>query len=104
MMSQCNCHCDITNHSLLYLLSLIILLINLCLEIDKIIKREVVYSSCFLTVFQPIFHLYQEFMFLCAFSQFVFFWCLDYFRTNEQIFIKIVVSRTWSKEVVTNFQ
>ena len=43
-------------------------------------------------------------MFLCAFSQFVFFWCLDYSRTNEQIFIKIVVSRTWSKEVVTNFQ
>ena len=33
-----------------------------------------------------------------------FFWCLDYSRTNEQIFIKIVVSRTWSREVVTNFQ
>ena len=32
------------------------------------------------------------------------FWCLDYPRTNEQIFIKYyVLGRTWPKEEVTNF-
>ena len=90
----------------------------------KIIKREVVYSSClfisvfffnFLTVhhkkftlsdfhqevaFNQYFYLYQEFMFLCAFCLIVCFWYLDYSRTN---FIKIFVGRTWSKELVTNF-
>ena len=43
-------------------------------------------------------------MFLYAFfCLFVCFWCLDYSRTNEQIFIKKFVGRTWSKEEVTNF-
>ena len=53
--------------------------------------------------FNQYFYLYQEFMFLCAFCQFGFFWCLDYSRTNEQIFIKNFVGRTWSKEEAINF-
>ena len=44
-------------------------------------------------------------MFLCAFLSICLsiFWCLDYSRTNEQIFIKHFVGGTWSKEEVTNF-
>ena len=45
-------------------------------------------------------------MFLCVFFanlSFFFFWCLDYSRTNEQIFIKNFVGRTWSKEEAINF-
>ena len=43
-------------------------------------------------------------MFLCVFLPIcLFFWCLDYSRTNEQIFIKIFVGRTWSKEEAINF-
>ena len=54
--------------------------------------------------FNQYFYLYQEFMFLCAFLPIcLFFWCLDYSRTNEQIFIKIFVGRTWSKEEAINF-
>ena len=55
--------------------------------------------------FNQYFSLYQEFMFLCAFCVYlsVYFWCLDFSRTNEQIFIKKIVGRTWSKEEVTNF-
>ena len=41
--------------------------------------------------FNQYFYLYQEFMFMCAFLPIcLFFWCLDYSRTNEQIFIKIL--------------
>ena len=43
------------------------------------------------------------FIYFCLSFLFVFFWCLDYSRTNEQICIKIFVGRTWSKEEVTNF-
>ena len=45
-------------------------------------------------------------MFLCAFLSIclsIFGDCLDFSRTNEQIFIKNFVGRTWSKEEVTNF-
>ena len=43
-------------------------------------------------------------MFLCVpFANLSFFWCLDYSRTNEQIFIKNFVGRTWSKEEAINF-
>ena len=56
--------------------------------------------------FNQYFYLYQEFMFfVCFFANLSFFWCLDYSRTtgNEQIFIKIFVGRTWSKEEAINF-
>ena len=50
--------------------------------------------------FNQYFYLHQEFMFLCSFLSVCLsvFWCLDYSRTNEQIFIKNFVGRTWSKE------
>ena len=96
----------------IYLFSL-----NLCLEIDiNTIEKEVVYLSClFISVFfclfqfldspsqkftlsnfdqevafNPYFYLYQEFMFVVCFFVYLSacFWCLDYSRTNEQIFIK----------------
>ena len=57
--------------------------------------------------FQAIFYLHQQFMFLNANCLSIclsvcFFWCLDYSRINEQIFIKkIFVGRTWPKEEVT---
>ena len=82
------------------------------------IEREVVYLSClFISVFffvclfqfldspsqkftlsnfdqevafNQYFYLYQEFMFVVCFFVYLSacFWCLDYSRTNEQIFIK----------------
>ena len=135
-MSQCNCHCDVTNIAC-------DTCCILCLEIDiNIIKREMVYSSFLLitisvlfslfffqfldsplqkitmrdfhqeVTFKQYFYLHQQFKFLCAdclivylsgFFFFFFFWgggrlsggggwvcvcvCLDYSRTNEQIFI-----------------
>ena len=41
--------------------------------------------------FNQYFYLYQEFMFVVCFFVYLSacFWCLDYSRTNEQIFIKI---------------
>ena len=42
-------------------------------------------------------------VFVCFFANLSFFWCLDYSRTNEQIFINIFVGRTWSKEEAINF-
>ena len=92
--------------------------LNLCLEIDiNTIEREVVYLSClFISVFffclfqfldsssqkftlsnfdqevafNQYLYLYQEFMFVVCFFVYLSacFWCLDYSRTNEQIFIK----------------
>ena len=91
--------------------------LNLCLEIDiSTIEREVVYLSClfisgFFCLFQFLdspsqkftlsnfdqevafnqyFYLYQEFMFVVCFFVYLSacFCCLDYSRTNEQIFIK----------------
>ena len=40
--------------------------------------------------FNQYFYLYQEFMFVVCFFVYLSacFWCLDYSRTNEQIFIK----------------
>ena len=40
--------------------------------------------------FNQYFYLYQEFMFVVGFFVYLSacFWCLDYSRTNEQIFIK----------------
>ena len=40
--------------------------------------------------FNQYFYLYQEFMFVVCFFVYLSacFWCLDYARTNEQIFIK----------------
>ena len=92
--------------------------LNLCLEIDiNTIEREVVYLSCLFSsvffclfqfldspsqkftlsnfdqevAFNQYFYLYQEFMFVVCFFVYLSacFWCLDYSRTNEQIFIKI---------------
>ena len=52
-MSQCNCHCEVTNLACGTCCLLVkIFLLILCLEIDiNIIKREVVYSSFLLILF-----------------------------------------------------
>ena len=56
------------------------------------------YSSClFISVFFFA-SISANFLPIC-----LFFLCLDYSRTNEQIFIKIFVGRTWSKEEAINF-
>ena len=128
MMSQCNCHCEVTKPSLWYVWYILLLIKFMSWNWHKynwegsgvfvmfIYFCFFFFFFCFLFFFfvclfqfldspsqkftlsnfdqevacNQYLYLYQEFMFVVCFFVYLSacFWCLDYSRTNEQIFIK----------------